>query len=177
MKLISIAVVRVDKDDSKEKDGDKATILINATDTSGVWVGKGSMKEMAIFIVREISSRIETLTMKSLEYKGNICHAFKQANGLCVCALTDDKYPPRAAHGLIKSVLKDFQSCKKENEWKNAGDFEIKWAKLQQILANYQDPPSYDIIISYPLRLCANSNHHQYNHFIQRIKSRKFNQR
>lgn len=156
MKLISIAVVRVDKDDSKEKDGDKATILINATDTSGVWVGKGSMKEMAIFIVREISSRIETLTMKSLEYKGNICHAFKQANGLCVCALTDDKYPPRAAHGLIKSVLKDFQSCKKENEWKNAGDFEIKWAKLQQILANYQDPPSYDHIISYPLRLCAN---------------------
>ena len=137
MKLISIAVCRVDKDDSKEKDGDKSTILCQEVDTKGIWVGKGSMKEMATFIVREISSRIEVLTMKSLEYKGNICHAFRQQNGLCVCVITDDKYPPRAAHGLIKNVLKDFSSCKKEQEWQNAGDFQVKW-QLAQLVSTYQ---------------------------------------
>lgn len=141
MKLLSIAVCRVDKDDEKKKDG-KSTILCQETDTSKVWVGKGSMKEMATFIVREISARIEILSMKSLEYKGNICHAFKQQDGLCVCVLTDDKYPPRAAHGLIRNIMKDFQACKKPQEIQQAGDFEIKWAKLAQLLATYQDPPS-----------------------------------
>eukprot|EP00483_Globobulimina_turgida_P009539 UN09558 len=141
MKILSIAVLRVDvKSDSKEKENE-SIILCQETDTSGLWVGKGSMKEMATFICREISSRIEVLTMKSLEYKGNICHAFKQQNSLCVCVLTDDKYPPRAAHGLVRCVLKEFQTQKKEEEWKNAGDFQMRWARLAQMLTVYQDPP------------------------------------
>ena len=142
MKLLSIAICRVDKDDSKDQSGAKSTILCQETDTSKIWVGKGAMKELATFTVREISSRIEILTMKSLEYKGNICHAFKQQNGLCVCALTDDKYPPRAAHGLIRNVLREFESCFKQQEWQSADDMDMKWAKLGQLLTVYQDPPS-----------------------------------
>mmetsp|Transcript_36434 Transcript_36434/g.58420 ORF Transcript_36434/g.58420 Transcript_36434/m.58420 type:complete len:205 (-) Transcript_36434:223-837(-) len=141
MRLLSIAICRVDVDDSKQKDGDKSVILCQETDTSKLLLGKGSMKEMATFIVREISSRIDLLTMKSLEYKGNICHAFRQQNGLCVCVLTDDQYPPRAAHGLIRNISKDFESCFKPQEWQNASDLQIKWPKLAQLLLTYQDPP------------------------------------
>eukprot|EP01083_Nonionella_stella_P095793 269036_1 len=141
MKLLSIAVVRVDDTDRKEKDASQSVILCQETDTSGIWVGKGSMKEMATFICREVSARIEILSMKSLEYKGNICHAFKQQNSLCVCVISDDQYPPRAAHGLIRAVLKDFEAQKKPAEWQKAGDFQIKFARLAQMLRMYQDPP------------------------------------
>eukprot|EP01083_Nonionella_stella_P292596 995122_1 len=140
MKLSSIAIIRVDKSESKEKEFE-SIILCQETDTSGLWVGKGSMKEMATFTCREVSSRIEVLTMKSLQYKGNICHAFKQQNGLCVCVLTDDQYPPRAAHGLVRCVFREFESQIKEDQWKNAKDLQIKWPRLAQMLTVYQDPP------------------------------------
>ena len=142
MKLISIAVLRVDEDDSKDSDGNKAVILCQETDTSGIWVGKGSMKEMARFISREIACRIEMLQMKSLEYKGNICHAYKQQNGLTVCVLTDDKYPPRGAHGVARNVLREFEAQKKPQEWQNAKDLQMQWPRLLQLMSAYKDPPS-----------------------------------
>ena len=142
-KLISIAVIRVDPCESKEKDAaSSSVILCQETDTSGMMFGKGSMKEMATFICREISARIDVLSMKSLEYKGNICHAFKQQNNLSVCVLTNDEYPPRAAHGLIRSVLKEFESQKKPSEWQQCGDFGVQWNRLSQLLKLYQNPPS-----------------------------------
>eukprot|EP01084_Bolivina_argentea_P190650 327552_1 len=133
MKLVSIAVLRCDKD--------KAIILCQETDTSGMMLGKNSMREMATFIVREVSSRIEVLCMKSLEYKGYVCHSFKQQNGLCASVLTDDAYPPRAAHGLIRAILKEFESDKKPAEWQKAEDKSVGWNKLPQFLNTYKEPP------------------------------------
>ena len=141
MKLLSIAVIRVDES-AKEKDGSSSVILCQETDTSDLWVGKGSMKEMAVFIVREISVRIDVLSSESLEYKGNICHAFKQQNGLCVCVITDDKYPVRGAHGLIRHVLKEFQAQITAKQWQSAGDGQIRWGRLAQMTSVYQNPPS-----------------------------------
>lgn len=149
-KLISIAVIRVDPcEESKEKDAKtlSSVILCQETDTSGLWVGKGSMKEMATFICREISARIDVLSMKSLEYKGNICHAYKQQNRLSVCVLTNDEYPPRAAHGLIRTVLKEFESTKSPKEWQQAGDFGVQWNRLSQLIKLYQNPPSMFLFI------------------------------
>eukprot|EP00485_Elphidium_margaritaceum_P008169 CAMPEP_0202685844 /NCGR_PEP_ID=MMETSP1385-20130828/1688_1 /ASSEMBLY_ACC=CAM_ASM_000861 /TAXON_ID=933848 /ORGANISM="Elphidium margaritaceum" /LENGTH=204 /DNA_ID=CAMNT_0049340303 /DNA_START=24 /DNA_END=638 /DNA_ORIENTATION=+ len=141
MKLISIAICRVDVDDSKEKDGDKSTILCQATNTSSMLIGKASYEEFARFVAREISARIELLAMKSLEYKGTICHAFRQQNGLCVCVLTDDKYPVRGAHSLVRSISREFESHFKDAQWQNAKDFEIKWSRLPVMLSTYQNPP------------------------------------
>ena len=134
VKLVSVAVIRCDKD--------KSYVLCQETDTSGMMMGKSSMREMATFIVREISFRIEPLCRKSLEYKGYVCHAFRQQNGLCVCILTDDEYSTNGAHIAVRNILKQFEANFKPGEWQKAADKSIKWNQMPQFINMYKVPPS-----------------------------------
>jgi len=134
MRLYSIAICRAAKNEN-------SIILCQETDLSGIMMGKQSLQEMCRFIARELSQRIDPVSMASLTHKNNYGHVYKQMDGLTVVVITDLEYPPRAAHGVIRDVFRTFGDEVKTSEWSQAQDDEIKFNKqLNQILQNYKQP-------------------------------------
>ena len=139
MKLLSVAVCRVDEDASGSVN--ECVILCQETDTSNLWFGKQTLKQLCTFTVRETALRTETLCGLSYQYKDNTCHAYKHQNGLVVCAITNDEYNKNAAYRLLKEIYNDFNSNIKPKEWLLASDFEVNFRRLSQLLQLYQNPP------------------------------------
>lgn len=99
-----------------------------------------SAKEMMRFIARELAKQIKACQMTSLEYKGQLGHVYKQPNNIAVVCITTGDYPPAAAHGVIRNVLKEFNSKFKESDYTNLKDDQLKFPELTKLLQMFREP-------------------------------------
>ena len=133
VRLVSVAICRQDEQQS--------FVLCQETDLSGLLFGKKNIREVCRFAARQTSLSIDKCVMASLNYKGNIVHCFKKMNGLSAVAITDGDYSNRAAHGLIRKILSDFEKQIDSKVWQSARDDEINFPSLSQYLKTYKIPP------------------------------------
>ncbi|ETO22646.1 hypothetical protein RFI_14548 [Reticulomyxa filosa] len=80
------------------------------------------------------------VSMSSLEYKQSYGHVYKERNGLTIVVITDAEYPTRAAHGIIRTVMRQWELDVKLETWSSAGDFEVSFPKLATFIKNFESP-------------------------------------
>jgi len=135
VRLVSLAVCRVDTNESK------TYVLCQETDLSGMLFGKQNLREICRFIARETSSQMKYNVMASLEYKQNYIHCMKELDNLSYIAITDNDYPSLAAHGVLRTVSREFHSTVDEKTYETATDDSINFPYLSKCLQTYKQPP------------------------------------
>jgi synaptobrevin homolog YKT6 len=78
---------------------------------------------------------------------GNLVYCYVQSDGLGAVAITDKVYPARVAVSMLKDTLAAFKAVHAVT-WRAAKeDYACKFPKLEEILAQYQEPAQVDKIM------------------------------
>lgn len=142
MKVLSVIVMAA-------REGSPAIQLANSysLDDISFWY-RGSVKEVACFVSREVVTRAQLGSMLSVEHKEYMCHTRVCNNRLAVAVLADQEYPTRVAFGLIQEVLDLFNKAYSEDKWsKLTSDQSLPVQGLDEIVAKFQKPEEADKIM------------------------------
>lgn len=142
MKVLSVIIMGV-------REGAPAVQLTTsfALDEFSFWT-RGSVKEVACFVSREVLSRSKPGQMLSVEHKEYMCHARVTTNSLGVAVLADKEYPARVAFALIQETLDVFNKAYNESQWqKFTADTALTVNGLDALLTKYQKPEEADKIM------------------------------
>lgn len=105
---------------------------------------RGSVKEVALFVSREVAQRSKKGERQSISHQGYMCHSFVHPAGASCALLTDTEYPQRVAFNLcnvaVENFLKEYASTFNNYET----DQDLKVAGLEALLQKYQDPEQAD---------------------------------
>lgn len=137
MKLFSIMVMRWFPD--------KAPLVLSSVYELGSfgYFQRGSVKEVALFVSREVVQRSKQGDRQSVLHKEYVCHAQVTAQGLAVAIITDKEYPARVAYSLLFKCLDEFMRA--QTNWSNIqNDSDLQVPALQQLLTKYQNPNDAD---------------------------------
>jgi synaptobrevin family protein YKT6 len=96
--------------------------------------------ELCRFIARQLTNHVASTQMASFDHQGYTGHVLKQWNGLAAVVITKGDYPSRAAHGVIRRVLTQFEKEVNEETWKGASDDEVEWKPLAGFVKDFQEP-------------------------------------
>jgi synaptobrevin family protein YKT6 len=108
---------------------------------------KGSVKEVATFVAREVVQRSDRGELESVKHREYVCHCQIFQNNLAVCALSDDEYPQRVAFSLIQQASDLFQRQYDASKWNTAEkDQSMTVTGLDALLLKFQDPSEADKI-------------------------------
>lgn len=142
MKVLSVFVMLA-------REGQPAVQLANAysLDDVSFWY-RGSVKEVACFVSREVVTRAQLGSMLSIEHKEYMCHTRVCNNRIGIAVLADQEYPTRVAFGLIQEVLDLFNKAYTEAQWsKFTSDQALNIPGLEEMLAKFQKPEEADKIM------------------------------
>ncbi|EGG16822.1 longin domain-containing protein [Cavenderia fasciculata] len=141
MYVYSISVFKVVR-------GSKPVLLTIVYEVSSFgFFQRGSVKEVALFVLRETVERTNIGERVSMEHEQSkkVCHATADSKGLACAVLTDSEYPGVVAHKLVRLVLEQFHQTFSESSWKSiSADTELQLPSLPQLIATYQDPHKAD---------------------------------
>jgi synaptobrevin family protein YKT6 len=153
MKVLSVIVLAA-------REGSPAVQLASsyALDDISFWY-RSSVKEVAMFVSREVVSRSEPGAMLSVEHKEYMCHVRVCTNKLSVAVLADQEYPTRVAFSLIQEVIDLFNKAYNESQWtKFTTDTSLSVQGLDAALAKYQKPEEADKIMKIQKELDETTN-------------------
>jgi synaptobrevin family protein YKT6 len=142
MKILSVLIMAA-------REGSPAVQLASSysLDDISFWY-RSSVKEVAMFVSREVVTRSKPGAMLSVEHKEYMCHVRVCANNLSVAVLADQEYPGRVAFALIQEVLDLFNKAYNESQWtKFTSDTSLSLTGLDPIIAKYQKPEEADKIM------------------------------
>lgn len=109
---------------------------------------KGSVREVATFVAREVVQRSDRGELESVKHREYVCHCQIFQNNLAVCALSDDEYPQRVAFSLIQQAADLFQRQYEASKWNTAEkDQSMTVTGLDALLLKFQDPSEADKIL------------------------------
>lgn len=142
MKVISLIVFRW-FDDSKRR----SIVLAQAYELSSFSFFKRShVKEVALFVSREVVQRSKSGERQSVAHQGHVCHVFVHHLGVACAALTDADYPATLAHNLCGAAAERFLQEHGESFESYESDQDLKVSELEALLTRYQDPETADPI-------------------------------
>ena len=110
---------------------------------------RGTVKEFCVFVARTSAAKSQPGTRCSVTQDQFVVHCYHMSDGLVATAITDAEYPPRAAFFTLKDAVSAFRQTHAET-WKDQGtrrDREFKLSDLKPLLADRQDPRSFDPLI------------------------------
>lgn len=142
MKVISVIIARA-------RDGQSPFLLASEFNLSEFgYFTRGSVKEVAIFVSREVISRAKATPMLSVKHQEYMCHVRCLPNGLAAAALTDQEYPPRVAFSLLQAAADAFLKQYGQTKWNELQqDAAMSVQGLPELLTQYQKPEEADKIM------------------------------
>eukprot|EP01114_Cavostelium_apophysatum_P012367 TRINITY_DN2754_c0_g1_i1.p1 TRINITY_DN2754_c0_g1~~TRINITY_DN2754_c0_g1_i1.p1 ORF type:complete len:211 (+),score=26.60 TRINITY_DN2754_c0_g1_i1:148-780(+) len=151
MKVLSIVICKSDgRKDSSDTSSSALPILLSTYFELGSfgYFQRGSLKEVCLFVSREVLQRGirgERQTVKHQEY---MCHSYiSPTGGIGVAVITDQEYPTRVAYGLIQRSLDEFSSAHSSTKIAAVtSDVEWKLDSIETLLREYQDPSKSDSV-------------------------------
>lgn len=128
-KLIWLQILSVGKNK-------KAYNLSTAEDLSSFgYFQRSTVREHLVFAARTSSERCQpasriTISLKIVPIS---CHVYRNSDGLCAIAMTDQQYSDRVAHSLLTKMIMKFEQ-KFGNQWRNVTkDQSLTFEVLNQV--------------------------------------------
>lgn len=142
MKIISILLL-------KHRVGNPPIVLASEFNLSDFgYFTRGSVKEVAIFVSREVVGRTSPGQAISVKHKEYVAHAKVTTSGLAAVALSDEEYVPRVAHALLQEALDAFMAQYGNTRWADIStDSSMSVKGLADLLMRYQKPEEVDKIL------------------------------
>jgi len=108
---------------------------------------RGSVKEVANFVAREVLSRTAPGARNSVEHLEHYCHAYVSPSKLGGAVISDKEYPARVAYNLISKALEEFaKAYPQANAETLTADTIMPLAALEPLLVSYQKPTEVDSV-------------------------------
>ena len=146
-KILSVSILRWNNDTPEAVTLDAA---YNLSDYS--FFQKGGIKEFLGFAARTVMRRIGP-GINAVDYEGNLVYCFVQQDGLGAIAMTGKAYPARVAVTMLKELLAAFRAAHAAT-WRAAvADGACKFARLEEVLREYEDPTKVDKIMKLNVQL------------------------
>lgn len=143
MKIFSIIVFRWYKPELNRL----PTILSSVYELSSFgYFQRGSVKEVVLFVSREVVSRGTPGEKQSVKHSEYFCHSQVTSTNVGVSVITDGEYPARVAFGLIAKTLEEFQKLYASKVDGTTQDADLQVPALEGLLKEYQDPTKSDSI-------------------------------
>eukprot|EP01103_Thecamoeba_quadrilineata_P008306 TRINITY_DN18071_c0_g1_i1.p1 TRINITY_DN18071_c0_g1~~TRINITY_DN18071_c0_g1_i1.p1 ORF type:complete len:201 (-),score=43.40 TRINITY_DN18071_c0_g1_i1:75-677(-) len=142
MKLISIIIFRWKDANQQPK------LLSSAYDVSNFGIfQRSSVREVALFVSREVVSRSIPGDRHSVTHQGHLCHVHITPDHLAGAVISDEDYPQRVAFSLISAAMEAFLKLHIDT-WKTVkDDVNLNVPELEPLLLKYQDPTEADKIM------------------------------
>jgi synaptobrevin homolog YKT6 len=142
MKVISVIIARW-------RDGAAPFLLASEFNLSEFgYFARGSVKEVAVFVSREVISRAKSQPMMSVKHQEYVCHVRLLPTGLAAAVLTDQEYPARVAFSLLQSATDAFLKQYGQTKWDQISqDAAMTVQGLPELLTQYQKPEEADKIM------------------------------
>eukprot|EP01132_Coremiostelium_polycephalum_P004678 gene4678-5844_t len=104
---------------------------------------RSSVKEISLFVSRESVERTKVGERVSLKHTGKVCHTTVDSNGIGCAVLTDEEYPERVAHSLVKLSIEQFTTA--QPNWRSVQqDADLQVPALNDTIIKYQNPSEAD---------------------------------
>jgi len=147
MKIISCIIMR-------QINGRAPVLLVTAYEVSSFgFFQRSGVKEVALFVSREIIQRSKRGEMQSVKHKEYIAHCQVLSSGVACCVLCDQEYPQRVAFSFIQQALDMFLKQYNTEEmiaktgWTTTEkDLSLNVIGLEPLLTKYQNPAEADKI-------------------------------
>lgn len=140
MKVFSIIILRWYEDPKISP-----TVLSSAYELSSFsYFQRGSVKEVALFVSREVAQRSKKGERQSITHQGHLCHSFVHPAGIACALLTDTEYPQRVAFNLCNIAVENFLKEHSSTFSSYTTDQDLKVMGMDALLAKYQDPEQAD---------------------------------
>jgi synaptobrevin homolog YKT6 len=140
MKVYSIILLRWQEDPKKAPSVLSAVYELS----SFSYFQRGSVKEVALFVSREVAQRSKKGERQSISHQGHMCHSFVHPQGVACSLLTDTEYPQRVAFNLcniaVENFLKEYAATFKNYDT----DQDLQVPRMDALLTKYQDPETAD---------------------------------
>jgi len=129
--------------------GEKPPVLLTSAFelSSFGYFQRGSVKEVAMFVSREVVSRSSVGEKQSVQHKEYICHCHVTSSKLACTVITDADYPGRVAFTLLGKVVEEFTKKYGQSLESYTKDTELKVDALDALLIKYQEPREADSIM------------------------------
>jgi synaptobrevin family protein YKT6 len=108
---------------------------------------RGSVKELALFVSREVVERSQQGQRQSVKHSEHICHSFVSQNCIAGAILSDSEYPPRVAFGLISKALEELEKEIGKNIEKIEKDAFLSIPTLDTLVTKAQQPSEVDSML------------------------------
>eukprot|EP01101_Sappina_pedata_P012125 TRINITY_DN8271_c0_g1_i1.p1 TRINITY_DN8271_c0_g1~~TRINITY_DN8271_c0_g1_i1.p1 ORF type:complete len:201 (+),score=98.96 TRINITY_DN8271_c0_g1_i1:92-694(+) len=109
---------------------------------------RGSVKEVALFVSREVVQRSKPGDRHSVLHKEHFCHVMIRGENLACAVLSDEDYPQRVIFSLINTAFDEFDKAVPESQWINlTTDASFNVASLEPLLLKFQNPEEADKIM------------------------------
>eukprot|EP01116_Phalansterium_solitarium_P011096 TRINITY_DN26705_c0_g1_i1.p1 TRINITY_DN26705_c0_g1~~TRINITY_DN26705_c0_g1_i1.p1 ORF type:complete len:199 (+),score=15.32 TRINITY_DN26705_c0_g1_i1:127-723(+) len=107
---------------------------------------RGSVKEVASFVSREVLTRTAPGGRNSVAHLEHICHAYVSPQKFAGAVISDSEYPARVAYSLIAKALEEFSRVYSANAESYTADTNLSLEKLEPLLISYQKPTEVDSV-------------------------------
>eukprot|EP01054_Gregarina_sp_Poly1_P002237 Gregarina_sp_Poly_1__2236@NODE_159_length_12283_cov_147_306729_g141_i0_p8_GENE_NODE_159_length_12283_cov_147_306729_g141_i0NODE_159_length_12283_cov_147_306729_g141_i0_p8_ORF_typecomplete_len205_score38_69Synaptobrevin/PF00957_21/4_1e11Longin/PF13774_6/1e09MCPsignal/PF00015_21/0_025GED/PF02212_18/4_7e03GED/PF02212_18/0_18MRPL52/PF18699_1/0_21_NODE_159_length_12283_cov_147_306729_g141_i011431757 len=146
MKLIGLIVCKCYQQE------DKPVFLVMTHDVSSFsFVQRNAVKDVSKFLARQIVPKLGVGKREVVSHQEFRFNAMRWSDGLAVCMLTDDDYPPRVAFQCLTVVHNDFKVKVPEPFYKDVKDDGAAGAykeMLRDIAKQFADPRKFDAVTS-----------------------------
>jgi len=124
------------------------TILCSAFELSSFgYFQRGSIKEVAMFVSREVVSRSSIGERQSIQHKEYYCHCQVTTQKIGCTVITDAEYPGRVAFSLITKALEEFMKVYGTNVETFTKDANLQLDALDSLLLKFQNPVEADSVL------------------------------
>jgi len=108
---------------------------------------RGSVKEVATFVSREVVSRATEGQRQSVTHQEYVFHAYVSHYRVACAVISDAEYPSRVAFSLITSTLEDFMKLYGSTINNITSDTELSADFLSPLLLKFQNPAEADSVM------------------------------
>eukprot|EP01120_Amphizonella_sp_Union-15-10_P015100 TRINITY_DN7652_c0_g1_i1.p1 TRINITY_DN7652_c0_g1~~TRINITY_DN7652_c0_g1_i1.p1 ORF type:complete len:202 (-),score=26.03 TRINITY_DN7652_c0_g1_i1:121-726(-) len=109
---------------------------------------RGSVREVCLFVAREVIQRSAPGELQGVQHKEYICYSRVTAEGLGVVAVADEEYPKRVAFDFLRKASELFTSKQSLDSWSKIDkDTNFTVPGMQELFNQYQNPKEADKIM------------------------------
>jgi len=105
---------------------------------------RGSVKEVALFVSREVIERSQKGERQTIQHKEYMCHAMITPQDIGCAIITDSDYPHRVAFSLVNKAVEEFTKAYGTNVSQFNNDADLKLDTLEPLLLKFQEPDKAD---------------------------------
>jgi len=105
---------------------------------------RGSVKEVALFVSREVIERSQKGERQTIQHKEYMCHAFITPQEIGCAVITDGDYPHRVAFSLVNKAIEEFTKVHGSDVSQYNNDVDLKVDALEPLLLKFQEPEKAD---------------------------------